>query len=91
MAGKSEPMLLPNGDLVVPEVASEGSFSTTSTRVIKPDDPTYPQHYAAYKEREKSAGGLGVLGGICALLLPPIGLIIGIVLMAQKRTAALPS
>lgn len=77
--------LLPNGDLVVPASEPQGSFQTTDTRVVKTDDPEYPKHYAAHQEQEKSAGGLGVFGWFCALLLPPLGVLIGVVLLAQKK------
>jgi hypothetical protein len=83
MASKPpDPVLLPSGDLLIPEHADGGRWTT---RLVKPRDPDYVDWLRVYRDWQRDPGGLGNWGWAAALLLPPAGVVIGIKLMASRK------
>lgn len=81
---KPDAMVLDNGDILAPEGDAETGWTMRRIAVGEPDHA----EWLAQVQQRGSGGGLVVAGVIFAIIMPVIGFIIGVVLLAKNRVGA---
>jgi hypothetical protein len=80
---KPDPVVLDNGDVLVP--VGDPIAGWTMRRVVV-GDPAHAEWLSLIQHKRSGGGGLVAAGFIFAFLMPLIGFVIGIVLLAKNRT-----
>jgi hypothetical protein len=81
-----DPVVLDNGDVLVPTRAEGGEFTMTRITVGEPDHARWLAD--VQRQANRASDGLVLAGFILALLLPVVGVVVGIVVAARRREGA---